>query len=294
MFNLMFDRFVDPARLRPQLWRLVLGSVLIFLIYLLGLAILFGLIWLSVGRASFMLWLGRIANPTTPAATLIVMASFIGMAIAPMIVARRVHKRAAATLFGPRVRVMRDFAMTSAIVLALYSVLLGVWSLQFDAIPNLPWTLWLSLLPLAICGLLVQTLAEELIFRAYLMQQLAARFKSPLIWMLLPSLAFGLVHYDPTTAGANTWIVVGSAAAFGLVAADLTRLTGTIGAAWGYHFANNLIAIVVLSTDNTITGLSRYLTPYSINDSDLVPMLTIGDLMTMILVWLILRRVLRR
>ncbi len=53
---------------------------------------------------------------------------------------------------------------------------------------------------------LIQTGAEELVFRGYLQQQLAARFASPLIWMVLPALIFGAVHYDPATAGPNVWL----------------------------------------------------------------------------------------
>jgi uncharacterized protein len=49
---------------------------------------------------------------------------------------------------------------------------------------------------------------------------------------------------------------VGAAATFGLIAADLTARTGSIGAAWGFHFANNTMAITILATDGTITGLS--------------------------------------
>ena len=294
MFNAYFDRYVDPARARPQIWRLLVGSILIALIYLAWLAFLFGVIWLSVGRAAMADWSARVAYPTTPTATLLLLASFIGMALAPMAAARWVHKRSVTSLFGPSVRVVREFGIAAATVLIVYAVLLTIWSLQFDAIPNLSLGMWLSFLPLALCGVLIQTLAEELIFRGYLMQQLAARFRSPLIWMLLPCLIFGSLHYSPGTAGGNTWIVVASTTAFGLIAADLTRITGSIGSAWGYHFANNMVALLILSTDGTITGLALYLTPYSIDDMELVPLLSLGDMATMVVLWLILRRVLRR
>lgn len=294
MFNPFFDRYVEPARARPQIWRLIVGAILMTVIYVVGLAALFGLIWLAVGRDDMLDWARRIAEASTPTATLLLLASFIGMALAPMAAVRWIHKRPVATLFGPSARVLRDFATAAATVLILYALLLAVWSIRFDAKPNLEPMLWLSFLPLALCGLLVQTLAEELVFRAYLMQQLAARFRSPLIWMLLPSLLFGVVHYDPTTAGSNAWIVVVAAAAFGLVAADLTQVTGNIGAGWGYHFANNLVAVLILSTEGTIPGMALYLTPYSIDDTELVPLLSVGDLGVMVLVWLILRRILRR
>lgn len=294
MFNPFFDRYVDAARRRPQIWRLIVGSILIALVYLAGLAVLFCLVWLVVGSEGIAVWMDRVAEGSTPTAMLLLMASFIGMALGPAIVVLAIHERSVASLFGPAVRVVRDFAIAAVTVLAAYSVLLMIWSLQFDALPNLPFGQWLTFLPLALCGLLVQTLAEELVFRAYLMQQLAARFRSPLIWLLLPPLLFGALHFSPATAGANAWIVVVAAAGFGLVAADLTRATGSIGAGWGYHFANNFVAMLVLSTDGALSGLALFRTPYSLDDTELVPLLSVGDLITMVLLWAILRRVLRR
>jgi DNA-directed RNA polymerase subunit RPC12/RpoP len=41
-------------------------------------------------------------------------------------------------------------------------------------------------------GVLIQTGAEEVLFRGYLQQQLAARFASPIAWMVLPSAIFAL------------------------------------------------------------------------------------------------------
>ena len=66
------------------------------------------------------------------------------------------------------------------------------------------------LLPLGIAGLFCQVFAEEVAFRGYLQTQLAARFTSPVIWMSLPALGFGLLQallaqeigfYDATKTG---------------------------------------------------------------------------------------------
>jgi len=169
-----------------------------------------------------------------------------------------------------------------------------IWSLNFDAAMNLDLSLWLSFLPLAVCGLLIQTGAEELAFRGYLQQQLAARFRTPIAWLILPSVVFGLVHLDPSRFGANAWLMVVAATMFGLVAADLTARTGSIGAAWGFHFANNCIAVLFLATEDTITGLSLYLTPYSASDSDLPVSLMLADVALLVVAWLACRRLLRR
>lgn len=294
MYTLHFDKFVEPARARPQIWRLILGSLLIVALYLLGVAVLFLLIWLVAGAENTRFWADSLIDADTPRGTLLLLSSFIAMALAPMVAARLIHKRKAGTLFGPGRVVVHDFVWTAGIVFVLYGVLTIVWSLRFDALPNLDFRIWLVFLPLAILGLLVQTAAEELIFRGYLMQQLAARFRSPLIWMVLPSLAFGAVHYDPETAGANVWLMVGAAAAFGFVASDLTRVTGSLGAAWGFHFANNTIAILFLAVQGTIPGLALFVTPYSAADTIHLPWLVASDLAIMLAAWWVARRTLQR
>lgn len=293
MFTPFFERYVEPARARPQIWRLIVSIIVIAATYLAWVALLFGLLYLVTGPERAMTWANRVVEASTPTGTLLLMASFVGMALGPILAARWLHKRGAGTLFGPSARVLRDFVKAAATVLALYVVMLTLWSIWFDARPNLdPW-IWLSFLPLAIVGLLIQTGAEEMLFRGFLMQQLAARFRSPLIWIPLPALAFGILHYDPASAGGNAWLIVASATLFGLVAADLTRITGTLGAAWGYHFANNVAAVLIIATDGTLPGLALYVTPYGIDDTTLLPLLSIGDLAAMLIVWLILRRALR-
>jgi uncharacterized protein len=216
------------------------------------------------------------------------------MALGPMLVARWIHKRPAGSRFGPRVRTLRDFAIAAGIVFAVLGVSLGLWSFQYDAVPNLPVSLWLLLLPLTLLGLVVQTGAEEVLFRGYLQSQLAARFRSPIAWLVIPSLLFGIVHFDPTRAGDNAWLVVASAATFGLLAADLTARTGSIGAAWGFHFANNTVAIAILSTDGTISGLSRWLTPYTLAELDGPGLIVALDVAMLILAWWLVRRAVAR
>ena len=58
---------------------------------------------------------------------------------------------------------------------------------------------WLIGLIPALALILMQVAAEEVAFRGYLLQQLRARFRSPLVWAVLPALVFGALHFDPAT-----------------------------------------------------------------------------------------------
>jgi membrane protease YdiL (CAAX protease family) len=289
----VFEAWQAPARRWPGVWRLVPGFYMILLVYMICFApILTGLI-LWHGGDAVMGQLRRMMAPTEPGPTLLLLATFIGLALGAVAAAGFVHQRGPATLIGRAPVVVRDFLRAALVVAGVYAVLTLPWALRWDALPNLDPGTWLALLPLALAGVLIQTLAEELVFRGYLMQQLAARFRSPLIWLVLPAALFGSAHYAPQTNGVNTWVVIGAITAFGLAAGDLTRRTGSLGAAWGMHFANNVLALVVLGQSGAIQGLALWVTPYSAADASLAPVL-IGDLIAIGAVWLILTRILRR
>ena len=290
-----FDRFVEPARRRPQIWRFALGLGLALAIYVLWTVGVIAGAWFLFGAGEDPLpWTQSLADADTPQGTLILLSTFVGMALGPMAAARLLHGRRAGTLFGPRVRTLRDFVVAAGVVFAVLGIALGLWTVEYDAVANLPLSAWALLLPLTLLGLLVQTGAEEVLFRGYMQSQLAARFRSPLVWLLVPSLLFGIVHFDAVTAGDNVWIVVGSASVFGLIAADLTARTGSIGAAWGFHFANNVMAIAILSTGGTITGLARWVTPYTLAEYDASAPAMLLDVAMLVVAWWLVRRAVAR
>lgn len=291
---LPFSAFVAPAKRRPQIWRLLAGILICALVMAAWLALTFGALLVVLGQQSAMALLSGLAVPDAPATTFLLLSTFVGMFAAPMIAVRLLHKRRAGTLFGPAAPVLRHFVVAVAVAALLYGIALAIWRLNFAPVVNLSPGLWLTLLPLSLLLVLIQTGAEEILFRGYLMQQLAARFGSPLVHMLVPSLLFGILHFDPVTMGSNAWAMVGSTAFFGLIAADLTVATGTIGAAWGLHFANNVVALLLISTKGTITGLALYVTPYAASEVTITGPLLMADLSLIIAVWFVLRLLLRR
>lgn len=292
-----FERFVAPARLRPAFWRLVLGLILAAAIYMIGTFGGLALVWWFIApQADFLTWSAEVAAPSTPFFTyLILLVSFPMMAAGVFVAARVLHRRGPGTLFGRGPRVMRHFFIGAAVTLVLsLAVLVPSLLFGFDGVPNLPPSVWLTLLPLTLLGVLVQTGAEELVFRGYIQQQLAARFRSPFVWLLVPAALFSVVHYNPAALGDNVWLPLAVAFLFGLAAADLTAKTGSIGAAWGIHFANNFNGIALIATDGTITGLSLYLTPYSASDPDLVGWSVLPSMVLLAAAWWITRRLTSR
>ena len=228
---------------------------------------------------------------STPRAVLVTLASFVGLFAAPFLAARLLHGRW--RLIGPARAALRDFAVACAAMAGAYAASMGVWALAYDSLPGVPSAAWLTLLPLTVVLLLIQTGAEEIAFRGYLQSQLAARFSSPVVWAVLPSLAFGAIHFDPAMPPSNIAAVVLSASLFGLVAADITARTGTLGAAWGLHFVNNFAALALLATPGSLDGLGLRRAPYG-TDEPLAAWLVAADLALIAIAWAVLARLLSR
>lgn len=284
-----FHDFISPARRKPALWRLLLGIVVMAVVILAWGAALIGAIYLWGGRTGVREALSGMVEPEAPLGTILLLATFIGMAVAPVVAARLLHGRGLASLIGPRARAARHFGLAFGLVAVVYLASLLVIGLGAPPEPNLTPSTWAQLLPLALVLVLIQTGAEELIFRGYLLQQLAARLPWRIVWLVLPALVFGALHYDPTSAGDNAILIAGSAAAFGLAAADLTAVTGSLGAAWGLHFANNVAALLIVATKGTITGLALYVTPYAADDVEVTGALIAADTAVLVVIWAILR-----
>ncbi len=104
-----------------------------------------------------------------------------------------------------------------------------------------------------------------------------------------PAVVFGLAHYAPAQSGPNAWAVVAAVTLFGLIAGDLTARSGTIGAATGFHLANNTLAILILSTDGAIDGLSLWRTGFAADDPVLAPLLLV-DAAVLVAGWALCRR----
>ena len=174
------------ARKHPELWRLVVGPAIVAAVVVTLNAVLFTTI-ASFGSAG---WVSALLAGSSPEALLIVLASFIFAALGVALAARLIQRRSLASVIGPQSVAVLQFWRVFRILALLGAVLLVLppYDLEAPLVANLPLSKWLILLPLSLAAVLFQTSAEKILFRGYLQQGLAARFRSPLIWMVLPSL----------------------------------------------------------------------------------------------------------
>ena len=261
----LHENLVNPARQKSGIFRLLLGLVTLTLIYLVLLTALLFALKLALGSV----WVGNLRPGvvTTPGQTLTLLGSFSTMAIAVGTVVLILHHRSPTTLLGGLRPAFDQFRQSiRGLFPYLIILILLVFSSQ-DMQPHLAIGTWLTLLPITLVLLMVQVGAEELVFRGYLQSQLAALNAPTFVWILLPSVAFGLLHYDPVTTGdLAPWIVLW-AILFGVAAADLTARYGTLGPAIAMHFVNNFAAITLMGVKDNLGGLNLYVYPFSISNS---------------------------
>lgn len=276
--NPKFQEYYAPAIATKQLWRLGVGIAVLTAFYFIFVFVFFDLF--SRFNSSFNVD-GLEMNE--PQSVVILLFSFFGMFFGVLMAVGLLHKRGLKSLLGPNIsNVSRNAVYGFAAICVLSGIGMSVFSFTDPPIRQMDVSVWLYWMIFALPLLFVQILSEELIFRGYLQQQLAARFDSRWVWYFLPSMVFGALHYDTETMGSNAWLVVAHTTLFGLIAADLTARTGNLGAAIGMHFANNLFALTIVTLDGSLSGLGLYLTSIHVSDVDQIRGILIFDLCVMI------------
>ncbi|WP_375279345.1 lysostaphin resistance A-like protein [Pseudooctadecabacter sp.] len=174
---------------------------------------------------------------------------------------RLLHRVALGALVGQPATALYAGVKVAVYLIPLYIVALGPSLSDPTVYQQMDVATWLAILPLTLPLLLVQIGAEELVFRGYLQSHMAALSRNPLVWMVIPSVLFGLIHYDGTQPPYSTWAYVVWAMGLGLVCADVTARHGTLGPAIAIHFINNFFAMFVLAADDWLYGASLYVWP---------------------------------
>ncbi|WP_299027067.1 CPBP family intramembrane glutamic endopeptidase [uncultured Sulfitobacter sp.] len=282
------------AAKRPEIWRLVLGiSVMVTCYILMALFYQQAISELTRYRPEF---LDELIAGSTPLAMYTLLLSFGLISVAVFIGVRLVHKRDPLSVFGPMMLAVPQFARVLGILVILSAALMILPPYGFggELVLNLAPGLWAVLLPLSLLAVFVQISAEEIFFRGYLQQQLAARFRSPLVWMVLPSAVFAFGHYQPEEAGGNAMLIVVWAGLFGILMADLTARAGSIGPAIAVHFVNNVTALVIVALPDSLGGLALWHTPFGMADEAQLRAWMPVDFAMMIVSWLAARLALRR
>ena len=111
---------------------------------------------------------------------------------------------------------------------------------------------FLILSVIAILLIPVQTTLEELIFRGYLMQGFGGLFNSRLLALFLTSIIFGLLHLTNPEVGALGYLIMVQYLAYGFILGIMTLMDEGLELAIGFHAANNLFIVLLLTSSWTV------------------------------------------
>lgn len=232
---------------------------------------------------------------TTARALWLTLFSFAPLLLALGVVVQMLHNRSLASLMGPRRLVILDFRRVLRPLVALFVFAMLLPGPQgLDPVRNMAVGSWVLLLPLSVPLIFLQISAEELLFRGYLQSQLAARFNSPLIWLVLPSVLFASLHYDPDTYGPNAVYLAAWSGLFAMTAADVTARAGNLGPALALHFVNNISAMMFSSMQGHWDGLALYVLPFGPDAVETLRALMPIEVLMVLCSWLVVRIAIRR
>ncbi len=288
-----FHQWVDAARPREQVWRTVVGLILIGVIWMAWtMALMFGSIGVGLVRPeAFKAMFGMADVPLTYADTiamlLIALATIWGFSLGVWLTARWIHKRPFMSVVAANRRFSFSQFGAGCLIAAGYLVVSMTWSFVSGNAPrrsDLALETWaLALAPIALV-VFIQAASEEMVFRGYLPQQLAARFGNALVWGFIPSVLFGLMH-AANSPGDTTYAMfyVAIATIMGMVMMAMVWRTGSLAAAMGFHFINNIGALTVAGADQGPSSIALFVwSPAQLTASASSELLIIGLLLAFV------------
>ncbi len=182
---------------------------------------------------------------------------FVPLLCGTLLVVRLIHVRRLRTLLvsGRRPdigRVLGGFALYGALLgaTALGEALLGPprYELTWDR------AAFLRFLPVALLLVPLQAGAEELLFRGYLLQGFGLFMHNPIGLASVSGLLFALSHVGNPELDARFWLVGAYYFGFGALLALVTLRTGGLDLAVGAHSANNLFALLLVNSPDSMVA----------------------------------------
>ena len=251
--NAAFERYRRSPNEKTTLLRLLFGATVVVAFWMAATALV-----LFAGTYVYIVW--RLPGPSTgrymqdflasPVGILSALTSFAGIWIGLWVAMRFLHGEPLAALFGATRRIAGgDFlkGLVAVVITSLFSEVLLYWLQPEIARGPIALSSWLLfLIPIVLLAFL-QTSSEEMLFRGYLLRALAYRFRSPLVWAVLPGLLFTSLHWNSDSTLAINACVLVSIGAFALLLTLLVYATGNLGAGLGAHLGNNLTGFLLIS-----------------------------------------------
>lgn len=260
-----FEAYVHPARAVGGWWRMLAGIATIGAFWIAGVVIvLLAYVLLTVPVPT-----ERAVNATleqlqlggAPEQITVLVLSFAGIWAGVFLALSIFHRQAFSTIFSPR-PAPRAGGFIPGMILALMFVGPSLIAAMLVADPvrtDLAIDVWITWFLILAPLIFIQAVGEELIFRGYLQQQLAARIASPLVWAGLPALLFGVAHFSPDLPDGGGYYYIAITFLMGLTMAALVWRSGSLWTAAGLHYGVNVVGLTVIGAEGILSGTQLWL-----------------------------------
>jgi hypothetical protein len=190
-----------------------------------------------------------------PNTTLVLMLlPFAIIAVLILILVRNLHRITIREFITSRTRIDYKRIFFAFISITILNCLLFLISYYFNP-DNFQWNFDLKsftiLFFIAIIMVPLQTTAEELFFRGYLMQGFTQVFKNRIFPLLLTSMLFGFMHFQNPEIDKLGPLLMVSYISMGFFFGMITLLDEGLELALGYHAGNNLLISLLVTSDWT-------------------------------------------
>ena len=203
---------------------------------------------------------------STPADLAALLFSFFFIWLGIALVCRWLHRHPLHALYGRTYKInWQHFLIGAGLAFAtaiISEISISIISWYFfdpssQANPNITATLWLRwVIPISAL-VFVQIGAEEMLFRGYLLQHIRARGGRFWWSIFLPSLLFGMLHFDFPIFGVNAFFYMLHTSVAGMILCLVTLKTGNLGAALGLHFGVNAL-MLIFGLEGHLDGMSLF------------------------------------
>lgn len=269
----MITKYQDLARIgniKPSRFTASVSVILYFYFFLGGLIASIPMIYVLITnqdalfdpilRTDAMGFLNKYISPVTN--YIFTNLSIYFMLFGAVIAVKWIHKRPFGTIFNYRGKIRWSnfwigFAVFGLLLAAGtgadYFLNPGTYTFSFDAS-----RFWYTL-PLILVMTPIQTTAEEVVFRGYVIQSFGVKIKSGVLLSVISGVLFTLPHLaNPEVYASNklgvfsTVCMVLNYFVTGMVLAMITIRTNSLEAAMGAHAVNNLFCFLLVSYPDTV------------------------------------------
>jgi len=240
--------FIEQAyKGNNEWWRVLITTLLATGVFLANFVMMFFIS--DVQLAELYSQMNSIPRNINLALNLLVFVPLLGMLF---LLVYLLHQRSILTLTTARRKVDVGrivFAFSLVIVVTIVSFALSYWNDPTNIVWNFNPVPFFILLVISLMLFPIQIGFEEYLFRGYLMQQIGIAVRNRWFPLLVTSVVFGLFHSANPEVAEMGYGVMAFYIGTGLLLGIMTLMDDGIELALGFHFGNNLMAALLITSD---------------------------------------------